>query len=68
MERLEGSRYRVTWREEGVVSLKKRRAPPLTFLLYLLDPILSPAMIINWVMGYRFTARVYERDGRIVTE
>jgi len=68
VKRLEDLGYVVKSNENGVFELVKWKFPPLSFLFYLTELIFLPALIINIVLGYRFTARVYERNGEVVTE
>lgn len=68
--RLKKIGYKIISYEDGIIQLRKWKLPPLTFLIFLFFPycIFLPWAIINWILVYKFVAKVYEKDGAIITE
>ena len=58
--------YQIADTNSERVLLKKRRLPPLTFLLYLpMGPIGWFWLVVNTIMGYRFHVELWDMDGKI---
>ena len=58
--------YRIEYVECDKLSMLKWKRPPITFLLYFYYfPLFIPALVFNWLLGYKYKILLEHVDGRI---